>query len=150
MANPGSTEFMARHPDILAMRDRFDRVGATPPAQAAEGLLFLAAGYVAISSWVVGFNTQSPALAVTNLITGGTLMVLTLGFVASYGRTYGMAWVAPLMGIWLIVAPWAVQHTDRTTHLIVSNAIAGGCITLFGLGLVAMVMAGRIGTHSRS
>jgi hypothetical protein len=47
-----------------------DRVGATPEAQAAEGLLFLAAGYAAISGWVIGFNALSPALTATNLILG--------------------------------------------------------------------------------
>lgn len=148
MATPGSTEFMARHPDILAMRERVDRVGATPVAQAAEGLLFLAAGYAAISGWVVGFNAQASALTVINLIVGGTLMLLTVGFAASYGRTYGMSWVAFVAGVFLIVAPWAVQNTDRSTNLIVSNVIAGGCIALFGLILVGLALAGRVGNRA--
>jgi len=141
---------MERHPDMLEMRERFERVGASPPAQVVEGLLFIAAGYAAISGWVIGFNAASPALNIVILVTGLTLMVLTVGFAMSYGRTYGMAWVAPIMGIWLIVAPWAVRHTDRMTSLIVSNVIVGGCITLFGLALLLMAGATRhAGRRSR-
>jgi hypothetical protein len=133
----GSSMSMARHPDIVALRDRYDTIGGTPQVQVAEGLLFLAGGYAAFSPWVVGFNTVSPALAITNLIAGVAAMVLTLGFAMSYGRTHGMAWVAPVIGIWLIVAPWAVQGTDRTTNLIVSNAIVGGCVIVFGFAMMA-------------
>jgi hypothetical protein len=134
---------MALHPDIMALRERYDGLGATPEAQGFEGLLFLAGGYAAISAWVVGFNSASSPLAVNNLIVGAALMLLTFGFAAAYGRTHGLTWVAPLLGIWLIVSPWAVQNTDRTAGLIVSNVIVGACAVVFGLAMMALAQRGR-------
>ena len=139
MSNAGtSPTSMALHPDIMALRERYDGLGATPEAQGFEGLIFLASGYAAISAWVVGFNSASSQLAVNNLIVGAALMLLTFGFAASYGRTHGLAWVAPLVGVWLIISPWAVQGTDRTTGLIVSNVVVGACVALFGLAMMAL------------
>jgi len=138
MTTSESSSAIERHPDIVALRERYDRIGETVPAQLAAGALFLAAGYAAMSPWVVGFRPTSPNLAVTDLITGVAVMVLTVGFGASYGRTHGMAWMAPLVGVWLIVAPWAVQDTDRTTGLLWSNIVAGACVVLFGLVLTAL------------
>jgi hypothetical protein len=134
---------MALHPDIVALRERYDRAGATPFAQAVQGLMFLAGGYAAISAWVVGFRGSSPALSVSNLITGIGLMVLAVGFATSYGRLHGLSWVSPLLGVWLIITPWVVQNTDRTTGLIVSNVVTGACVTVLCLGLTVLLTSAR-------
>ncbi len=136
---------MAHHPDIVELRERYDRIAETPQAWIAEGLTFLAGTYAAISAWVIGFFRTSPSLGVTNVVVGLSVMILAVGFAAAYERTHGMTWVAPLLGVWLIVAPWVVQGTDRTTSTLLSNIIVGACIVLIGLG--AMVM-GRSGSRS--
>jgi len=128
---------MAQHPDIMALRDKYDWIAATPQAQVAEGLTFLAGGYAAVSAWVIGFQGQS-MLAVDNLITGIAIMVLTAGFASSYGRTHSLSWVMPLLGAWLIVSPWVVQHVDTSTSMIVSNVVVGACVAVFGLAMMAM------------
>jgi len=137
-----SNSSMATHPDLIGMREHAGPASAGLWEQAAAGLAFLAGGYAAISPWVVGFRTGSPALAVTDLIVGVAVMVLALGFTTSYTRA--LAWVAPAAGIWLIIAPWAVQHTDHTTGLLVSNIVVGACVAVFGLAMTAgMALAHR-------
>jgi hypothetical protein len=134
---------MAQHPDIMALRERYEQAAETPQAWLIEGLMFMGGTYAAISSWVVGFNGRSPGLAVCNLIVGSALALLALGFAAFYGRTHGLSWVAPLLGLWLIVAPWVVRGTDRSASEIASNVIVGACVLLLGLAVTAMAQ-GRL------
>ena len=84
---------------------------------------------------MVGFNGLS-RLAVSNLVTGIAVAALALAFASAYGRTYGMSWVAPVIGIWTIVAPWITGSATRGS--IWNNVVTGIVILLLGLGAVAM------------
>src|ERR1044072_8429082 len=66
MTRPTSLE---HHPDLIEMRERYERAGYSLVDQNIEGLGLLAGLYLAISPWVVGFNGLS-RLAVSNLVTG--------------------------------------------------------------------------------
>lgn len=140
----GGTEqlTMSEHPDLVAMRARYDRAFETPQAWATEGLMLLAAMYAAISPWVVGFNASSSELAVSNVIVGLALAVLTLGFATSNLHMHGLTWVAPLIGVWLIIAPWVVQGTDSTAGVIVNNVVVGACIVAIGAAMTAVAARG--------
>lgn len=120
------------HPDIAALRDRFDLTGSSATAQMVDGVTMLAGLYLAISPWIVGF--ESSALMVSNLVIGLAVALLALGFASAFGRTHGLAWTIPLMGVWSVVAPWLMNGVDTTTGMIVSNVIAGAVIMLCGLG----------------
>ena len=133
---------ISEHPDLVALRERYDRAFETPAAWASEGLMLMAAAYAAISPWVVGFSDSSNELAASNLIIGLALAVMTLGFAASNLHLHGITWVAPLIGAWLIVSPWAVQGTDHTVGVILSNVIVGGCIVLIGTAMTAVSVRG--------
>lgn len=133
---------LEKHPDLVELRERYERAFDTPTAWASEGLMVMAAAYAAISPWVVGFNDSSNELAVNNLIVGLALAVMTLGFAASNLHLHGMTWVAPLIGVWLIISPWAVQDTDHTVGVIVSNVVVGGCIVLIGAAMTAVSARG--------
>ena len=135
---PPATASMARHPDMLEMRERYGRAAEEPITKGAEGLAFLAGGYAAMSAWVVGFNGSASSLTVSNLITGVAAMVVVLTLVAGYERTHGMAWVVPLLGVWLIVSPWLINGVTTTTGMILSNIIAGACVVVFGGGISVM------------
>ncbi|PRZ42515.1 SPW repeat-containing protein [Antricoccus suffuscus] len=135
---PQTTASMARHPDMLELRERYGRAAEEPITKGAEGLTFLAAGYVAISAWVVGFSGSAPSLTINNLIVGVATMVVVLGLVAAYERTHGMSWVVPLLGVWLIISPWVINGVTTSTGMILSNVIAGACIVVFGGGISVM------------
>ncbi|SDT66226.1 SPW repeat protein [Jiangella sp. DSM 45060] len=130
------TPDIEQHPDVAAMRHRYDQLAETPVAQSADGLTFLAGLYVAMSPWVIGFSDHS-ALTMANLFTGIAAALLAAGFVASYGRFHGMAWVAPILGAWAIVAPWAVEGPTPENSAIVSNIIAGAVIVLCALAMMS-------------
>ncbi len=136
---------MARHPDIVALRDRYDRVAGTPRAQVLEGLMFLGGAYAAISPWVIGFSSTTTALAVNDLIIGVAVMVMTLVCAGSAGRLFGMTWVVPLMGIWLIVANWVIQGISVSTGTMLSNIIVGACIVVFGAAVMGLARAKSAG-----
>jgi undecaprenyl pyrophosphate phosphatase UppP len=139
MATEGATErSMAQHPDLIQLRERYELAAETPQAWAVEGLIFLAGTYVAISAWIIGFNAESPALAASNLIVGIALMVLALGFAVFYPRMHGLTWVAPVLGVFLVLAPWLVDGTDRSGSTLASNIIVGLCVIVLGLAVTAL------------
>jgi uncharacterized membrane protein HdeD (DUF308 family) len=69
--------------------------------------------------------------------------LLAVGLASAYGRTHGVAWVTPLIGVWTIIAPWVVSGNPVTTSTIFSNVITGAAIVVFGLAATAMGMLPR-------
>jgi SPW repeat len=134
---------MEQHPDIAELRARYDRVAETTSAHMLDGLTFLSGLYLAISPWVVGFHGRTTTLTVNNLITGIAVTLLAIGFASAYGRTHGVAWVVPLLGLWTIIAPWVVRGASRDMGTILNNVIIGALIFLFGLGAAAMGMMSK-------
>ncbi|MGW4091500.1 SPW repeat protein [Nocardia sp. NPDC004750] len=134
-----SETMMSRHPDIVELREKYERASEAPDAQAVTGLMFLTGLYIAISPWVVGFNGLS-TLTGNNLIVGIALAMLALGFASVYGRTHGIVWTAPLIGLWTIVAPWIVSGNVDTTSTIWNNVVAGAVAVLLGLASMFLGM----------
>lgn len=128
---------LEEHPDLATMRARYERAAARPTAQAVDGLTFLAGLYLAISPWVIGFSGAT-SLALNNLIVGLALAFLAVGFASAYGHTHGLAWVAPLLGVWMILSPWLAAGAVATTASVLNNVIVGGVAVLLCLGQVAM------------
>lgn len=131
---------MSRHPDIVELREKYERASEAPDAQAVTGLMFLTGLYIAISPWVVGFNGFS-TLSVNNLVVGIALAMLAFGFASVYGRTHGIVWAAPLLGLWTILAPWVVSGNVDTTSTIWNNVVAGAIAVLLGLGSMFLGMS---------
>ncbi|GGB29916.1 hypothetical protein GCM10011492_20380 [Flexivirga endophytica] len=131
---------MAHHPDIVALRDRYDRAAGTPRAQVAEGLMVLAGGYAAISPWVIGFSGSTTPLAINDLIVGLAIMAMTLVCADSGGRMYGMAWVAPVMGLWLIVSNWLMNGINPSTGTMISNIVVGASVLVLGAAVMGVAM----------
>ena len=134
-----TTEAMRSHPDIVELRTRYEAAAETRTAQVIEGLTFLTGLYLAVSPWVVGFN-RFPTLTGNDLITGIALAVLGLGFASAYGRTHGITWVAPLIGVWTIIAPWVISGHVATAATIWSNVVTGAIAVLLGLGAMSLGM----------
>ncbi|SDL31519.1 SPW repeat protein [Nonomuraea jiangxiensis] len=133
-------ETMRMHPDIAELRAKYELAAETPIAKAVAGLTFLTGLYLAISPWVVGFNGFT-TLTVNNLIVGIALAMLGAGFASASGRTHGIVWIAPLIGVWTIIAPWVVSGNVATTGTIWSNVVTGAVAVL--LGLAAMLGMNR-------
>lgn len=130
-------DIMARHPDLIELRRRYDEASTVPVAAMAEGVALLAALFLAASPWIVGFSALS-AITVNNLIAGGALALLAIALTGAYGRLHGLTWVVPAIGIWTIVAPWAIVGAMDTTRTIWSNAVSGGVIVACGLLMLVM------------
>jgi hypothetical protein len=135
---PG-THAIEEHPDITALRLRYEQAAETPTAQIADGLTFLGGLYLAMSPWVIGFTDHS-SLTANNLFTGVALAMLALGFAAAYERTHGIAWVAPVIGLWTIVAPWVVSGPTPDTDAMVSNIVVGVLCVLFSMAAMSVTM----------
>jgi hypothetical protein len=93
---------MEQHPDVMELPARYDRAAAMPLAQLTDGLVFLIGLYLAISLRVAGFDGMR-TIAASDLITCAALALVGAGLASAYGRTHGMAWVAPIIGIWTII-----------------------------------------------
>ncbi|SNS07111.1 SPW repeat-containing protein [Streptosporangium subroseum] len=132
MIRPAGLE---QHPDLIEMRERYERAGSSTAAQGIDGLSLLAGLWLAISPWVVGFNGLS-RISVSNLVTGIALAALAMAFAAAFGRTYGLSWIAAIIGIWTIIVPWVTR--SATTSTIWTNVVTGVIIFLLGMGAVAV------------
>lgn len=135
-----TTHPMHERSDVAEMRARYDLAAETPAAQAVNGLTFLSGLYLAISPWVVGFTSRG-ALTINNLITGIALGLLALAFTSAYGRTHGVAWVTPLIGVWTIIAPWVLPRHSASIAEIVNNALTGSLIIFCGLAAAGIMFA---------
>ncbi|MEU9888865.1 SPW repeat protein [Sphaerisporangium sp. NPDC051011] len=128
---------MRTHPGIAESREKYELAAESPAARAVTGLTFLTGLYLAISPWVVGFD-RFTTLTVNDLIVGIALALLALGLASAYGRTHGIAWVAPVIGVWTIIAVWVVSGHVATTATIWNNVVTGAVALLLGLGATAM------------
>lgn len=88
---------------------------------------------------MIGFTDHS-SLTASNLFTGIALALLALGFAAAYERTHGIAWVAPVIGLWTIVAPWLVSGATPDGDAILSNIIVGVLCVVFSLAAMSVAM----------
>ncbi|MGW6912645.1 SPW repeat protein [Kitasatospora sp. NPDC054939] len=146
---------MEHHPDIVELREHYERLTATPRAQAVEALAVLCGLFLAASPWIVGFTAFS-TLTVTCLIVGLAYSVLMAGYGSAYERTHARAWAATALGAWTIISPWVVSgEVDRGKN-IVTCLIAGGLMCLLGLAAISMASmtangaAMRLGRRGRA
>ncbi|GGO11247.1 hypothetical protein GCM10010116_22660 [Microbispora rosea subsp. aerata] len=144
MAGPTGLE---RHPDVTELRQTYDRAGSTAPAQVLEGLSFLAGLYLALSPWIVGFFGLR-GMTVNNLITGLAVGALALGLASAFGRTYGVGWLLPLLGVWAIVSPFVLRGGREATATTIWNNVVTG-IVILALGAAALAMAQAYRRHER-
>ncbi|BFV56197.1 hypothetical protein KCMC57_up13010 [Kitasatospora sp. CMC57] len=138
---------MEHHPDILELREQYERVVSTPLAQAVEALAMLSGLFLAVSPWVVGFSGFS-GLTASNLILGLAFTALMAGYGSAYERTHARAWAATLIGAWTIIAPWAVAGSESVRRTILTNVITGGLMVCLGLAAAGMA-AGLTGRGTR-
>ncbi|MEU8171720.1 SPW repeat protein [Microbispora hainanensis] len=129
------------------LRQTYDRAGSTAPAQVLEGLSFLAGLYLALSPWIVGFFGLR-GMTVNNLITGLVISALALGLASAFGRTYGMGWLLPLLGVWAIVSPFVLRAGREATTTTIWNNVAIG-IVIVALGAATLAMAQAYRRHER-
>ncbi|RMI30438.1 SPW repeat protein [Nocardia stercoris] len=141
---------MSLHPDIVELRakhEKYELAAEKPTAQVVTGLTFLTGLFIAASAWIVGF-TRFPTLTVNNLIVGVATAVLALGFASMYGRFHGIGWVAPLLGVWMIITPWVVSGDVARTSTIWTNVVTGVLALLLGLASMTVGMR-RITMNTR-
>jgi hypothetical protein len=130
-----------QHPDIMALRARYDRAAESMTAQGTFGLTLLAGAYVALSPWIVGFHGFS-RLTVNDLIVGITVAVLAMCFGSALDRTHGLTWTLPVFGVWCIISTWIISASP-TAGMIWSNVVAGAVVTVLGLVAVYFGMQAR-------
>ncbi len=130
------------HPDLLALRARYERVAESMSAHVTFGLALLTGLYVAASPWIVGFSATR-SLARCDLIAGIAVAFLAYGFASALDRAHGMTWTLPVLGAWVIVSPWVLPDLTLTAGMIWSNVVAGGLLTLLGLNATYFGMRTR-------
>ncbi|TSD98145.1 hypothetical protein FOS14_14260 [Skermania sp. ID1734] len=128
-----------KHPDIAALRDRYDAVAVTPVGQFTDTLTLMAGLYVAVSPWIVGFHGTT-SLMMNDLIAGLAVAILAIGFGSANGRFHGLAGAVPLLGIWMIICPWVISGVSVTAGMAWSNVVGGAVVLLLGLGVAGLGM----------
>src|ERR1700746_722485 len=130
------------HPDLLALRARYERVAESMSAHVTFGLALLTGLYVAVSPWIVGFSATNQ-LATSDLVVGIAVAFLAYGFATALDRAHGMTWSLPVLGAWVIVSPWIAPGFTATAGMIWSNVVAGAFLTFLGLNATYFGMRTR-------
>jgi SPW repeat len=130
------------HPDLLALRARYERVAESMSAHFTFGLVLLTGLYVAASPWIVGFNATG-SLATSDLIVGIAAAFLAYGFATALDRAHGLTWTLPVLGVWVLVSPWILPGVTQTAGMIWSNVVAGALMTFLGLNATYFGMRTR-------
>ncbi|MGE2814830.1 SPW repeat protein [Mycobacterium heidelbergense] len=131
------------HPDLLALRARYERVAESMSAHVTFGLALLTGLYVAVSPWIIGFS-ETRSLAMCDLIVGIAVAFLAYGFASALDRAHGMTWTLPVLGVWVIVSLWVLPGFSPTASMIWSNVVGGALLTFLGLN------ATYFGTRTRA
>jgi hypothetical protein len=136
------------HPDLLALRARYERVAESMSAHVTFGLALLTGLYVAASPWIVGFSGTA-SLATNDLIAGIAAAFLAYGFATTLDRAHGMTWTLPVLGVWVIVSLWVLQGFTPSAGMIWSNVVAGGLLAFLGFNATYFGMRTReAATHA--
>jgi hypothetical protein len=135
------------HPDLLALRARYERAAESMTAQGTFGLTLLTAVYAALSPWIVGFQGARP-LVVSDFIVGLVCVALAFAYGMALDRSHGMTWTLPVFGVWLIVSPWVIRGVSPHASMIWSNVVAGAVLTLLGLNAMYFGMRARSSTSA--
>ena len=137
-----------QHPDLLALRARYERVAESMSAHVTFGLALLTGLYVAASPWIIGFNATTQ-LATSNFVAGIAVAFLAYGFAVALDRAHGMTWTLPVLGVWVIISPWILPGGALTAGMIWSNVVAGALLTFLGLNATYFGMRAReAATHA--
>ncbi|HYB83265.1 MAG TPA: SPW repeat protein [Mycobacterium sp.] len=131
------------HPDLLALRQRYERAAESMTAHGTFGLTLLTAVYAALSPSIIGFQ-GTRALAVNDFIVGIVCVALAFAFAMALDRSHGMTWTLPVLGVWFIVSPWVLHGVSAHGAMVWSNVIAGAVLTVLGLNAM------YFGTRARS
>src|ERR1700739_1348632 len=135
------------HPDLLALRERYERAAESMTAHGTFGLTLLTAAYAAVSPWIVGFDATR-SLAVNDFIVGIVCVALAFVFAMALDRSHGMTWTLPVLGVWFIVAPWVMHGVSPHGGMAWSNVIAGAVLTVLGLNAMYFGMRARSSTSA--
>ena len=74
------------------------------------------------------------------------LALVGAGLASAYGRTHGMAWVAPIVGIWTIITPWVIRGgaaSTATAGTIANNVAVGAVAVITGLAAMSVAALSR-------
>jgi len=138
-----STRFaMADHPDVIEMRERYERASASGPAVITDGLVLLAGLWLAISPWVIHFNATAPDVALNNLILGIAVAVVALGLTLMPQRMVRLSWATAAVGAWVVVSQWVIQQSSSTPGIVWNNVVTGGVTALLGIAAWVILMTG--------
>ena len=136
------------HPDLLALRESYERVAESMSAHVTFGLALLTGLYVAASPWIVGFSSTKQ-LPMCDLIVGIAVAFMAYGFARALDRTHGLTWTLPVLGLWVIFSPWILPGVTLTAGMIWSNVVAGVVLTFLGLNATYFGMRTRAdSTHA--
>ena len=124
------------------MRERYERASASGPAVITDGLVLLAGLWLAISPWVIHFNTTAPDVALSNLILGIAVAVVALGLTLMPPAHGALSWATAAIGAWVVISQWVIQQSSSTAGIVWNNVITGGVTALLGVAAGAILMAG--------
>jgi hypothetical protein len=88
----------------------------------ASGLDVLAAIWLFISAFAVPMQY---GLAWSNAIVAVIVFILAGIRATNAGRSPGLSWINFLLGIWVLISPWAIVHTTLTHASVTNNVIMG-------------------------
>lgn len=134
---------MANRSETLSTPTRGTGLRRSPALPVSSGCVLLAGLYLLLSPWVIQPIDQIGVEA-TNVVTGIVLALLGFGCARSFDRLRGLAWITPVIGAWVVVAPWVTAHGTPASHsALIGNVVAGAVTIAAGAVLTALAVRER-------
>ncbi|GAA1801167.1 hypothetical protein GCM10009682_23600 [Luedemannella flava] len=141
---------MGDHPDLLEMRERYERASASGPAVIADGFMLLAGLWLAISPWVLHFSATAPSIALNNLVLGIAVAVVAMSLTLMPQRMVRLSWATAVIGAWVVASPWIIQQSSVTAGIWINNVVTGAVTAVLGIAAGAILMGGSRAAGDRS
>jgi hypothetical protein len=117
-----------------------DRETTSVGVGTASSLNAVAGLWLILSPFVLHV-VETPAVVCNNVIVGAIVLILGLFRAADPERNVGLSWINLLLGIWLIISPFALVAPPVPPALAWNNVI---------LGIIVLVLAALSGMATKS
>ena len=79
------------------------------------------------SPWLLGFQTDATAMG-NAVVIGG--LIAAIGLIAVFRPLFWEEWANLVLGVWLVISPWALEFTGIQQALVSAVVVGGGVLAL--------------------
>lgn len=93
----------------------------------ASGLDVLAAAWLIVSPWVLGYQAVSSATS-NDVLFGAIICILALVRTLGAVRAAALSWTNAILGLWFVISPWVLGYSH--VGMATTNSVVVGVVVM--------------------